>query len=204
VITLDRKALRSARAEDLVSHARLGVRLTGMSTSATTTAFTVIDSPIGPLTLVAENGALTGVYMESHRRRPAARTMGTRVDTGFTQAGEQLAEYFAGSRTAFELSLVARGDTFQRRVWELVSEIPYGETRSYGELARALGDPRLAQDVGAANARNPLCIIVPCHRVVGADGQLVGYAGGLGRKRRLLDLEERHGPGPRQTRLSVA
>jgi methylated-DNA-[protein]-cysteine S-methyltransferase len=101
----------------------------------------------------------------------------------------QLGEYFAGERTGFELALDPPGDAFDRRVWELVAGIPYGRTRTYGELARDLGDPALAQAVGAANGRNPLCVVVPCHRVIGADGGLTGYAGGLPRKRFLLDLE---------------
>jgi methylated-DNA-[protein]-cysteine S-methyltransferase len=101
----------------------------------------------------------------------------------------QLGEYFAGQRRAFELDLDLHGDEFDKRVWALVAAIPYGQTRSYGQLARELGDPGLAQQVGVANARNRLCIVVPCHRVVGADGRLTGYAGGLARKRALLELE---------------
>jgi methylated-DNA-[protein]-cysteine S-methyltransferase len=144
------------------------------------------DSPIGRLTLVAEEGALIGVYFEGHRRRPA---LGERADSGFDEVMSQLGEYFAGTRTGFDLALRPAGDDFQQQVWDLVGRIPYGETRSYGQLAWELGDPALAQAVGAANARNPLCVVVPCHRVVGADGGLVGYAGGLERKAFLLDLE---------------
>ncbi|GAA2780002.1 methylated-DNA--[protein]-cysteine S-methyltransferase [Saccharopolyspora taberi] len=151
---------------------------------------TVIDSPLGELTLVGDGEALTGVYFEGHRRRPAQETFGPRVETGFEETARQLGEYFAGERTRFELPLAPRGDEFHQRVWAQLAEIPYGETRSYGDLARALGDPALAQAVGAANGRNPLCVVVPCHRVVGADGALTGYAGGLDRKRFLLDLEE--------------
>jgi methylated-DNA-[protein]-cysteine S-methyltransferase len=153
---------------------------------------TVIDSPIGPLTLVAEDGNLVGVYMPRHRRHidPHSHTFGARVDIGFDDVIDQLGEYFAGTRTEFDLPLRPRGDDFQLRVWDLLTRIPYGETRSYGQLARELGDPALAREVGAANARNPLTIVVPCHRVVGADGRLVGYAGGLDRKRFLLDLEQ--------------
>lgn len=154
------------------------------------TRHTVAYSPLGELTLVAEGDGLTGLYFEGQRRRPSQEALGAREDNGFEEARRQLDEYFAGRRTRFDLRLAARGETFQQRVWKLLEEIPYGETRSYGQLARELGGPALAQAVGAANGRNPLCVIVPCHRVVGADGSLTGYAGGLERKRLLLDLEE--------------
>lgn len=150
---------------------------------------TTIDSPIGELTLVASDGLLAGVYFPEHTRRPDAVAFGPRVSAGFEAAIEQLDEYFRRDRTRFELALSPRGSEFQLRVWELLRRIPYGETRSYGQLAAELGDRRLARMVGAANGRNPLSVIVPCHRVVGADGGLVGYAGGLERKRFLLDLE---------------
>lgn len=151
---------------------------------------TVIDSPLGELTVVAEGRALTGVYFDDHTRGPDQESIGPCVTTGFDETARQLTEYFAGRRTAFDLVCAPRGEPFQRRVWELLSEIPHGQTRSYGDLARSLGSPGLAQAVGAANGRNPLSVLVPCHRVVGADGALVGYAGGLWRKRFLLDLEE--------------
>jgi len=158
-----------------------------------TRTHSMIDSPIGQLTLVAQDDGLAGVYMEQHRRRPAEDLLGEGVDSGFEQVAQQLGEYFAGTRTAFDLVLRPHGNDFQLRVWELLTKIPYGETRSYGQLAQDLGDPALAQAVGAANGRNPLSVIVPCHRVVGADGSLVGYAGGLDRKRFLLDLERPSG-----------
>jgi methylated-DNA-[protein]-cysteine S-methyltransferase len=151
---------------------------------------TIIDSPLGGLTAVAEDGALTALYFEGHLRMPDPAAFGPRTDEGFGEARRQLDTYFAGGRTRFTLPLAPRGNAFQHRVWELLREIPYGETRSYGALARELGDPALAQAVGLANGRNPLSIIVPCHRVVGADGSLTGYAGGLERKRFLLGLEE--------------
>jgi len=150
---------------------------------------TIIDSPVGELTLVAHDGVLSGLYFAEHVRRPDPITFGQRVGTGFEAVIEQLGEYFRGDRTRFELPLGPRGRAFEQRVWELLRRIPYGETRSYGQLAAELGDPGLARDVGAANGRNPLSVIVPCHRVVGADGRLVGYAGGLDRKRFLLALE---------------
>lgn len=151
---------------------------------------TVVDSPLGELTVVGNDGALIGLYFADHRRRPNQMTLGARVDTGFEDAARQLSEYFTGERTRFDLPLAARGDAFDHRVWDLLTEIPYGESRTYGDLARELGNPGLAQAVGAANGRNPLSIIVPCHRVVGADRALTGYAGGLERKRFLLELEE--------------
>jgi methylated-DNA-[protein]-cysteine S-methyltransferase len=151
---------------------------------------TTITSPIGDLTLVAADGALTGVYFPGHRHGPDAGTFGERDDGVFAEAVRQLGEYFAGDRTRFDLPLAPRGDAFQQKVWMLLRDIPYGQTRNNGQQAEALGDRNLARAVGAANGRNPLSIIVPCHRVIGADGNLVGYAGGLDRKRFLLALEE--------------
>ena len=155
---------------------------------------TTIDSPVGELTLVARDGSLTGVYFPHHWYRPDPATFGDRDDAGFGEAKRQLAEYFDGGRERFDLPLDPHGEAFQHRVWELINRIPYGRTTSYGDLARELGEGTLAKDVGAAVGRNPLCVIVPCHRVVGADGSLTGYAGGLARKRFLLRLEEPAGP----------
>jgi len=157
---------------------------------------TVMDSPLGELTLVGADGALAGVYFAGQRNRPRPGRLGRLAPAGFAEPVRQLGEYFAGQRTAFELDLDLHGDEFDRRVWALVAAIGYGQTRSYGELARELGGPGLAQQVGVANARNRLCIVVPCHRVVGADGRLTGYAGGLARKRALLDLEARAPAAP--------
>jgi len=151
---------------------------------------TTIDSPIGPLTLVARDGNLAGLYFPGHWYPPTAAMLGPRVEHGFEPAAAQLAEYFAGERTEFELATApSAGDEFQRRVWATIAAIPYGETTTYGEMAAELGDPTLARRVGAAVGRNPLSVIVPCHRVVGKDGKLTGYAGGLERKRFLLELE---------------
>lgn len=158
-----------------------------------TTTHTVIESPVGALTLVADGGALAGLYFAHHWYRPDPATFGARDDSGgdsaFAAAGRQLGEYFAGRRTRFDLPLRANGDEFQRAVWAHVARIPYGVTATYGDIARDLGDPALARDVGAAVGRNPLAVLVPCHRVVGKGGALTGYAGGLRRKRYLLDLE---------------
>ncbi|GAB2995487.1 methylated-DNA--[protein]-cysteine S-methyltransferase [Amycolatopsis acidiphila] len=152
---------------------------------------TVTDSPIGELTLVADDQALIGLYFEGHRRRPRLTAgLGPRTGEGFEAPMAQLKEYFAGHRRTFDLELAPRGTPFEQRVWSLLTRIPHGQTRTYGELAAALGEPGAAQAVGNANGWNPISIIVPCHRVVGASGRLTGYAGGLARKRFLLDLEE--------------
>jgi methylated-DNA-[protein]-cysteine S-methyltransferase len=150
----------------------------------------VVRSPVGDLTLLAEDGALVALHMDSAKHALDLTGVGEPDDEGFATAATQLAEYFGGERTAFDLPLAPVGNAFEHKVWSLLREIPYGETRSYGDLARALGDVGLSQAVGAANGRNPLGIIVPCHRVIGSDGSLVGYAGGLDRKRYLLALEE--------------
>ena len=157
---------------------------------------TMIDSPIGGLTLVATDGALSGVYMEDHRHMPDPATFGLRVGPGFEEVAEQLGEYFAGQRKDFTFRTRLAGSDFQRRVWQTVAAIPYGQTWTYAQLADAVGRRDRIRAVGAANGRNPIAIVVPCHRVVGSDGSLTGYAGGLARKRFLLDLERPSGPRP--------
>lgn len=166
--------------------------MTSVTSMTSVSCHTVIDSPYGPLTLVADaDGALCGLYMTGQRHRPAEESFGPRDDTpaAFAEAGEQLAAYFAGELTEFTVELALHGTPFQRSVWEQLTRIPYGETRTYGELADALGSPGAARAVGLANGRNPVGIIVPCHRVIGSGGGLTGYGGGLDRKRRLLDAE---------------
>lgn len=151
---------------------------------------TVIDSPYGPLTLVADGGDLCGLYMVGQRHRPPEESFGAREDdTLFDEVTGQLAAYFEGDLKEFDLPLRLDGTPFQRDVWEQLGQIPYGETRSYGELAEALGNLGASRAVGLANGKNPIGIIVPCHRVVGANGSLTGYGGGLDRKQRLLDFE---------------
>jgi methylated-DNA-[protein]-cysteine S-methyltransferase len=145
---------------------------------------TTFPSPIGPLTLHAENGALTSVWMEDENL-PEHRDDTPPLD----EARRQLEAYFAGELQEFDLPLAPAGSEFQLSVWRELAKIPYGETISYGELATRVGDPTKARAVGAANGRNPLPVIVPCHRVIGADGSLTGFGGGLDRKRRLLELE---------------
>lgn len=146
--------------------------------------FVVVQSPVGDLTLTEENGALTGLYFGR---------CSLEGEEGLTalleRASRQLEEYFAGKRKQFDLPLSLRGTEFQRQVWAALRDIPYGETRSYGQIAQAVGRPKAVRAVGMANHRNPISIIVPCHRVVGADGSLTGYGGGLENKKFLLALE---------------
>jgi methylated-DNA-[protein]-cysteine S-methyltransferase len=147
------------------------------------------DSPYGPLTLVADDKVLCGLYTTGQRHRPPEETFGPRDDTLFAEAAEQLKAYFAGDLTEFTVELRLTGTPFQRAVWDQLRRIPYGETRTYGRLADALGIPNASRAVGLANGRNPIGVIVPCHRVIGANGSLTGYGGGLERKQRLLDFE---------------
>jgi methylated-DNA-[protein]-cysteine S-methyltransferase len=158
-----------------------------------TRTHTVVGSPVGPLTLVAVDGGLAGLYMTEQRHLPAPETFGERDDDGepFAAAAGQLGEYFTGDRTAFDIPLTLNGTTFQRRVWAALREIPYGQTLSYGQLADRIGAPAASRAAGLANGRNPVGIIVPCHRVVGSDGSLTGYGGGIDRKRYLLAHEQR-------------
>jgi methylated-DNA-[protein]-cysteine S-methyltransferase len=155
------------------------------------TTHTITDSPVGQLTLVADEGKLTGVYFPHQWYAPDRATFGPRSDAEFRAPREQLAEYFAGDRKHFDLAVEHRGGAFNALVWGLIGGIPYGQTVTYGDLAREIGGQVTPKDVGAAVGRNPLSVVVPCHRVVGRDGRLTGYAGGLARKRFLLDLEER-------------
>lgn len=148
-----------------------------------------IDTPIGPVTLTAEDGVLCGLWYPGHRTTPDRSGFGVEVDRGFEAVERQLAEFFAGDRRTFDVPTRRAGDDFQRRVWERLDAIPFGETTTYGTIARELGDANLARRVGGAVGRNPLSILVPCHRVVGSAGALTGYAGGLERKRALLSLE---------------
>ncbi len=148
-----------------------------------------IHTPLGEVTLVNRDGKLAALYLADHARMPDPATLGEATDTGFDEAERQLAEYFAGTRISFELDTDPQGTEFQKRVWTLLAQIPHGHTTTYAQLAERLGSKALVRAVGAANARNPLCIIVPCHRVLGSDGSLTGYAGGLDAKRALLALE---------------
>ena len=150
--------------------------------------WTLLGSPVGDLLLGAEGDALCRLSFAG-RRRPSG--VPTEDDPVLRQAAEELTRYFAGELTEFTVPLVLRGSDFEQRVWAALREIPYGETRSYGAIAKQVGEPDAARAVGVANNRNPVAIIVPCHRVIGADGKLVGYGGGLRRKVTLLELEAR-------------
>ncbi len=150
---------------------------------------TQLDSPIGAIRIEASGGAVVGVYLPDHKGAPPASEAGE--ETLLARARAQLREYFEGERLDFDLPLSATGTAFQEQVWAQLRGIPFGERRSYGALAKALGKPGASRAVGAANGRNPLSIVVPCHRVVGADGRLTGYAGGEAAKRWLLDHEAR-------------
>jgi methylated-DNA-[protein]-cysteine S-methyltransferase len=151
--------------------------------------YTTIDSPLGELLLLADADTLHGLYMQDGLKPIRVRPDWTRDDDAFADVRRQLGEYFAGERTSFDVKMQLAGGAFQRTVWHALTEIPYGETISYGELARRIGQPDKARAVGTANGQNPIAVIVPCHRVIGADGKLVGYGGGLDNKRRLLELE---------------
>lgn len=159
-----------------------------------TVYYSELDSPLGVLTLRANERALTGVYMEEHRHSPGTREGWMRDDDRLEATRQQLTEYFAGTRETFDLLLEAPGTEFQRSVWRALCEIPHAETISYGELASRIGNPLAVRAVGLANGRNPISIIVPCHRVIGANGTLVGFGGGLERKRWLLAHERAHRP----------
>jgi methylated-DNA-[protein]-cysteine S-methyltransferase len=154
------------------------------------TFYRTIDSPIGLLTLAGHDEALTNLRMVDQTYEPS-RAGWRKVPTAFGDAVDQLNAYFAGELTDFKLELDLQGSAFQRRVWQALLTIPFGETRSYGEIAEQIGAPGAARAVGLANGHNPIAIIVPCHRVIGASGSLTGYGGGLDRKRSLLALETR-------------
>jgi methylated-DNA-[protein]-cysteine S-methyltransferase len=156
--------------------------------------YTTLDSPIGELLLLGDGHALRGLYMQHGRRPIAISAAWRRSAEPFAGVTAQLREYFAGERTSFEVPLALEGSPFERRVWRGLQEIPYGQTISYGELARRIDQPSAARAVGLANGRNPIAVIVPCHRVIGADGSLTGYGGGVERKRLLLELESGQTP----------
>jgi methylated-DNA-[protein]-cysteine S-methyltransferase len=156
------------------------------------TVFSLLNSPIGELLLTGDGRSITGIWMQSHRSEWRRTREWQRDDAAFAAPRAQLTEYFAGERAEFDLSLGAEGTDFQHKVWNALCAIPYGETISYGELARRIGQPTAARAVGLANGSNPLPIVVPCHRVIGADGSLTGFGGGIERKRWLLAHEAQH------------
>ncbi|MEV8517790.1 methylated-DNA--[protein]-cysteine S-methyltransferase [Dactylosporangium sp. NPDC051484] len=153
-----------------------------------------VETTLGELLLVADGEALAGLYFPKHWHPPKEADIGERVEENadplIAEAARQVREYLAGSRRDFDVPVSTHGDEFSERVWALLRQIPYGQTTTYGALAERLGGKRLAQRVGQAVGHNPVSIVIPCHRVVGADGSLTGFAGGLARKRALLELEE--------------
>lgn len=157
--------------------------------SGATTYYTIMPSPVGELALTSDGSALTAVYFEAPKYGPTSTDGWIRDDSVLADARRQLEEYFRGERTEFDLALAPAGTDFQRSVWKALSEIPYAATTSYGAIASSIGKPAASRAVGAANGRNPISIIVPCHRVVGSGGDLTGYGGGLDRKRWLLNHE---------------
>ncbi len=162
----------------------------GASSDVTTSPlFSIVDSPIGPLTLVGKAGSLRGLYMADQRHAPEDRGASRRDDGAFDDVRAQLDAYFQGELLSFDVGLAMDGTPFRQRVWADLQGIPYGEVVSYGALAARIGSPAAARAVGLANGRNPVSIIVPCHRVIGASGALTGYGGGLERKQWLLDHE---------------
>jgi methylated-DNA-[protein]-cysteine S-methyltransferase len=154
-----------------------------------TIRYRIIESPVGDITIAGDDDAVTALRMDDHAPPQPGRERGARDDRAFQNVVDQLDAYFAGELTDFDVTLRLEGTEFQRRVWAGLLEIPYGETESYGGLAARIGRPTASRAVGLANGRNPVAIIVPCHRVIGSNGALTGYAGGLDRKRTLLDLE---------------
>ena len=157
-----------------------------------TPRYDLVATSLGTVTIVATGDAITGIYFSDQRRRPDDAEFGRHVDDDalLDAAASQLLEYLEGDRTDFDLPVSAHGDKFHQAVWDALRAIPYGTTTTYGQVAAAIGMPRQAQRVGQAVGRNPVGMVIPCHRVIGADGSLTGYAGGLERKRHLLELEE--------------
>lgn len=151
--------------------------------------YTYIDSPVGDLLVRGDGNSVTGLYLPDHKGGVSPEPSWSRDDKAFAHVREQLAEYFAGERQTFEVPLQLEGTEFQKRVWEELVRIPFGKTITYAELARRVGQPTASRAVGSANGRNPVSIIVPCHRVIGADGKLTGYAGGVDKKLWLLEWE---------------
>ncbi len=157
-----------------------------------TVMFSTLDGPIGPITVAGDGEVITNVRMVDQSHPPADQSEWRFEPEAFPEALGQLEAYFGGRLTRFELPLRLEGTEFQRRVWDALLQIPYGETASYGEIAGRVGAPGAARAVGLANGRNPVSIVVPCHRVIGSDGSLTGYGGGLQRKLALLQLERDH------------
>jgi methylated-DNA-[protein]-cysteine S-methyltransferase len=154
-----------------------------------TKIYSYLESPIGPLLLHGNGEVLEGLHFSTGKKAKGADPRWRRIDGAFEQARRQLTEYFAGQRKVFELDIAPRGTDFQQQVWRALLEIPYGETCSYRDIAMRIGNPKAVRAVGSANGNNPIAVIVPCHRVIGSNGNLTGFGGGLETKRFLLALE---------------
>lgn len=161
-----------------------------MSASSTPTCWTTIESPVGPLLLAGSRHVLRVLWFGTGRKFQGAHPDWVEAPDEFRSVATQLREYFAGQRTRFDIAVEPDGTPFQRNVWRALQDIPYGETISYGTLAQRLGDVKATRAVGLANGANPIAIVIPCHRVIGASGALTGFGGGLPTKRALLDLEQ--------------
>ena len=155
--------------------------------------YTVLDSPVGPIMLAGDESVLRELWFLQGRQRTAPNPAWTESARALAEPARQLKAYFANRLTVFSVAVDPGGTPFQRKVWRVLQDIPYGETISYGEVARRIGDPKAVRAVGLANGANPISIIIPCHRVIGASGALVGYGGGLPTKRALLALEQGQG-----------
>jgi methylated-DNA-[protein]-cysteine S-methyltransferase len=163
-----------------------------ITSKETTMRYTLIASPLGELLAQRDELGITGLYLPTGRNAVVPSEHWTRDDDAFDDVRTQLTQYFAGALREFSLPLNAHGSAFQKRVWAALAEIPYGETATYGQTAQAIGTPTASRAVGLANGQNPISIVVPCHRVIGADGSLTGYGGGLEAKRWLLSHEAAH------------
>lgn len=160
--------------------------------TAKTTSYVVMKTPLGLVTLTSDGKAITGIYTRLEKMEKQHPHRVQSENAILRKARRQLEEYFSGHRSRFSIPLKAEGTPFQKKVWKALSEIPFGETVSYAFIAKTIGNPKASRAVGMANNKNPIGIIVPCHRVVGADGSLTGYAGGLGRKQWLLRHEKKN------------
>lgn len=156
------------------------------------TVYSYLQSPIGPLLLFGDGVKLSGLHFSTGNKAKAADPSWRRADDAFARVRQQLTEYFAGERKTFDVALAPAGTEFQMSVWQALTEIGYGETASYADVAARIGNPKASRAVGTANGSNPIAIIVPCHRVIGSDGSLTGFGGGLDSKRFLLQLEASH------------